>query len=736
MKVFVNFTKEDVPYQGQLVEILSQYGLEAKGSTKTHDTVELIGIARKLNAEAILVLNPLTLKNIVNDPKPSLMDWRGSVLPTSIPIVITNPLLHIKKTTTGKTLTHIDAKKLKNAPYINKFLYDYTICHIEEALIEAKHKLRMAAVLTVDIETNFHNQITSISFTPISIFGKIETTFVISLLPSFYTHESDLVLAWKVVKELCETGISKVFHNGVFDCFHLLRYHICVENYLWDTEYLWRAWHAELDKSLAKVCSYLLPDFLYWKHEAELSLLEYNAKDTINTARVFLHILYNAPQWVWINYAQLIPNVAPVLYTHFEGWLVDIDKKEEARQKAATEVNTELETLQEFIGSSTFNPGSPKQVSTLIYDILKAKKPARAKSESATGEVELKAVARQHPLFSLIVNKILKYRENKKAISTYYDAVLTENNRLLYSLNIDGTETTRMSCTASSLYTLKPGKKTYVKSNMGNLGTQLQNIPLYYKAALKADSGYLIGNVDKSQSEARCVGYLSKSKSLIEAIENPPEIAGVRDFYCYTGYKFFGFEFDKSHPLRQAVKKIIHGTNYLMYANTFIDSVSVEKLQLYKKLVGFRGSLFDFADKLLTLYHLTYPEVKEGWKEVVKEVSLTGKVVTPDGWTRIVEGDIVNDHSVLRSIVAHRPQHWSVWGINRAFWKLFYELQVPSKGEYRLKGQVHDSIAFQAKAEKIAYYMEETKRIMDIPQPCEYGIMRIPLDSTIGEYWK
>lgn len=110
-----------------------------------------------------------------------------------------------------------------------------------------------------------------------------------------------------------------------------------------------------------------------------------------------------------------------------------------------------------------------------------------------------------------------------------------------------------------------------------------------------APEGYLILEIDKSQSEARCTAYLSGDKDLIQALEDPPETAGIKDFYCYTGYKFFAVEFDKKHDLRQAVKKIIHGTNYMMGAMTFIDSAGVTKLQSYKKIVNFGGTLKSFA---------------------------------------------------------------------------------------------------------------------------------------------
>lgn len=725
MNIFANIAPDDLPLQGLLTQSLDAYGMKAKGSTKTYDLGTLLKTAHHLGVDAIFLTNVNTLKNIVSDPKPSLGDWRGSLITTSIPIVVSNPLAHINSIPTGKKIHQIDIHKLHKSPTTKKFLYNYTICTEYHHLVEAEEDTRRAAIIVIDIETTFKNKISSISFTCIKDNWTLGNTYVIQLNPWKHVNE-----AWQTVRNICSNPIAKAFHNGTFDCFHLLRFHVIVENYLWDTEYIWRCWHAELLKALDKIGSYILPDFYYWKYESEQSPLEYNAKDTINTARILLYILQYAPDWVWTNYAQLLPNIGPVLYTAFEGFLVDREKLKEARAKDQEILDNDLQVLRETIALPNFNPGSPKQVNALLYKCLKAKKPGRAKSESATGETELKAVARQHPLYALIVSKILSYREKKKAISTYYDAPLTDNDRLLYLLQLDGTETARMSCLASSLRILKPGKKTYVKTNMINLGTQIQNVPYYYKKALMADPEFKLINIDKSQSEARCVGYLSACKDLVDALEGP------NDFYCYTGYRFFGIEFDKKHPLRQAVKRIIHGTNYLMGVLTFIDAVGLEELQEYKKLLSYRGTLINFVKHLLQLYHITYPEVKEGWSQTKIEILNTGRLVTPDGWVRLVEGDIEKHHSILRSVVAHKAQHWSVWGINRAFWKIFYELQVPSNGEFRLKAQIHDSIVAQIKEERVDYYSKEMKRIMDIPQECEYGVMRIPLDTEIGDYWK
>jgi DNA polymerase I-like protein with 3'-5' exonuclease and polymerase domains len=104
--------------------------------------------------------------------------------------------------------------------------------------------------------------------------------------------------------------------------------------------------------------------------------------------------------------------------------------------------------------------------------------------------------------------------------------------------------------------------------------------------------------------------------------------------------------------------------------------------------------------------------------------------VTPDGWKRFFFRPSLN------AVVAHGPQHFSVRGINQAFVKLFFDLVLKSDGEFWLLTQVHDSIESQVVSDKVEEYKKRKLEIMDIPQPVGKRVLRIPLDTTVGKYWK
>lgn len=724
MQVFINLDSQDLTTRGLFISKVHAAGHSGKVSSRGYELMELLAVAKAAGAEAILCTNLATLSKVASTgDKSNLASWRGSRINTSIPILVLQPTAHIFSLPYGEWLLKNDLAKLSHIR-LPTFKYSYTICTDLLSINKAREVCAQAAIIVFDIETSRQNTITSVAFTCLGRQGQLEATFCIPLVG--WVTNKEVADAYIAIKDILEhPGSQKAAHNGVFDCFHLLRHHIAVANYLWDTEYLWWSWHAELEKSLAFISSVLLPDYYYWKAEGEYDPLGYNCKDTINTARCLVQLLGNMPAWAFKNYAKTFPCIGPTIAVAFEGYKVDIDKLEAAKTLALAEVESSKHNLQVMTATPKFNPGSWQQLQTLFYSVLGAKKPAR--TDAGTDATSLKKISLQHPLIAKFVGEVHKYRENAKAYNTYYCADLLDG-RVYYNIQIDGTETSRFSSSKSSLYS---GNKSKTNKDR-NYGLQIQNVPPYMRKALMADTGYKLGEVDKSQAEARCTAYLAQDALLIEDLETPG-----RDFYCYMAYRFFNLEIDKKHPLRQLVKKIVHGTNYMMQENTFIDSVGIEELQKYQQHIrGYeRVGLQELAKHLLSLYTTIYAGVPLWWKRSAAQVAAKGLIETPDGWVREVFGNPLNDASILRSIVAHQAQRLSVGVLNQVWWKAYYKYQIPSKGAFRLKAQIHDSIKFQALIPQFDYFMEGMIAMMDIPIKFPTSELRIPTDAKSGYYW-
>jgi DNA polymerase I-like protein with 3'-5' exonuclease and polymerase domains len=548
------------------------------------------------------------------------------------------------------------------------------------------------------------------------------------------------------MQEMNATDIPKCMHNGMYDCLHSIVYRAWPRNFCLDTMGMAHAQYVSLPKSLDFVASITLPDYRQWKQQAKEAsksgdirqYWEYNGRDTFNTARICLHYLRHLPVYARRNYATQFKLVYPSLYCGFEGFLIDNDKRKELRAAREIVVGKMLEELQIMADDkgdirakkpSGFNPGSYRQVQTYVYDILGAKDPKigfkkvdgkKQRIVRGTDEKNLSAVGEQHPILFAFTSRIISYRENSKAISTYFDFV-QKNGRMLYTINPFGTETNRMASSKSNFW----------------CGTQIQNIPYYAKEMLIADEGFILCEPDNSQSEARCTAYLAQDLNLITALETPG-----RDFYKSLGTLFFGMDYEKvTTEFRNLVlKKIVHGTNYMMGPDTFIVNAGIENLLFAANVLDVsigpdagQISMKAFATLLLEKYHEPFKRIRQWYAEVKNEIRTTSMLRSPLGHVRYFFGDIDKKHQIFASAVAHGPQNLSVSILNRGWWKQ-WQLQKREPEDFRMKAQIHDSAPFQYRKGREDIRAEAIE-CFNNPTEIHGRILKIPVDYKYGTDW-
>ena len=144
----------------------------------------------------------------------------------------------------------------------------------------------------------------------------------------------------------------------------------------------------------------------------------------------------------------------------------------------------------------------------------------------------------------------------------------------------------------------------------------------------------------------------------------------------------------------KVLKKIQHGTNYMMGADTFIDNCSVSILNFAAGFLGIslteqpkksnEMTLKQFAQMLLDSYHTPFPEVSQWWNKIRQEIATTHMLVSPTGHVRWFFGDPMKNHKVFRSGVAHQPQNLSVTKLNQGFLKVYHYMK-KYPGQVRLK---------------------------------------------------
>jgi DNA polymerase-1 len=744
LKILVNYDKALEGYKPVLAALLRSKGLQALSTSNVLTITQLQEIATKHQCEGILLANEDTLKNCINSSKKVTLDkYRGSRLNFTIPAIVSAPIDHLRIVRHGKWLWEQDLNKFRD---IKKKItqIDYKVCDTEEKLLEACAVLTSGLALSIDIETNLFNQITCIGFSTLTTqFGNKFTTvtYIIPLLgfnEEYWITDELYSLALECCRDICKSSIPKIMFNGGFDSFHLLRYNFDPVNFIIDVMGLAHSEYSETPKSLDFVASWRLYDYYYWKDEADEAsktkdlsrYWTYCARDAWNTLRIFLTYCKqeNRQTWTIPNYQQKFKVTYPYLYSKFEGCLISQEALKDNRKKAVTVRDKAENDLRVMAADPEFNPASPKQVGEILFDILGA---IPIKNKRTTGAQYLELIRTQHPILDTFVDALLDYREKAKAISTYFDFIQI-NGRMLYDLSQWSTDTSRSSCRQSSLRWWD-----IEENDVYNCGAQIQNIPSYAKNMIIADEGFVMGEADHNKAEARCVAYLSSCTAMIASLEDKS-----KDFYKVLATLFFGVKYEEvSKELRNdVVKRIVHGRNYLMGADTFITTATPKRLFIAMAMLGKSTSLKEFATWLLSLYNEPFPEVNEWYKEVKLEVLRTQKLKSVLGYTRYFFGDVLKDHKVYRNAVAHGPQNLNVMILDKSLWKVYQNLvlgKAPNTkmGEFRFKAQIHDSIFYQVIEDRKEFYNTLLLQLMSNPVEIKGKVMRIPIDISNGRTW-
>lgn len=713
-----------------LLSILKQHQLTGGISNKAYSLNDIQAKATDFGADAIVVSNPDTLERITGRATATLDAYRGSRFNFPVPVFIINPLEHIHTVPHGRWLLDRDFEKVKDCKKpAQKFQWKCadTLDGFSQLHSDAKSALMMA----FDVETNpSYRLITCVSFAMLMPDMSIKVWLIpfIDFTRCHYASDTMYGSALAVYQTVMALPCPKIAHNANYDATYGITYNAEPNNLVLDTMIMGWARYSEIDRDLGFVSSLYLYDHCQWKHEADaasaakdiMSYWAYCARDSWSTLRIMLQQLMltdDSSYWVY-NYRRTIRLIYPAIYCAFEGCLIDEPKRTELAKEARKDIDESERDLRIMADEPQFNIGSPLQVSRFLYDIIGATKP-KTKSKTGTGIAALNRIAMQHPLIARIVDLILSRRKKAKLESTYFHFELL-NGRALWSIDVSGTESGRMAS----------------KKSAWVVGLQIQNIPRKgLKDCFIPDPDFILVEIDKSKSEARIVAYSADCQKMIDALEDKE-----KDYYKVLFSMLFGIPYEEvtKDQRDKVMKRIIHGSNYLMEEETFIDTATPKELFNAMTLVKITHlSLKDFAKYLLELYHKPFPELRgKLYKEVFKEVRLTKHMTSVLGWTRRFFRMPIGYQAqkLLREAVAHLPQNLSVDLLNEDFWE-DYLLVLKYCGLYRLKGQIHDSRFKQIHKSILIEALTELKRRDDNQKPIiiHGREMRIPSEIKISD---
>ena len=670
----------------------------------------------------IIAVGPKALSLLTG--KDGIYRYRGSVMPcTLVEGLKVYPVIHPGNIIRGEgkyePIFIMDCKKALNDCETPDIIYPHHDIQI------IRHKIDAIALLQT------YSNISSPVVIDIETAGPRMTAYGWAINPQkAFVITADLLEDPSVLRAIghfTKSSTPKIFHNCLFDVFHnAFYYKILNKNIFFDTMIAQHSVYPTLPKSLA-FCASIYTKEPYWKDEGKEAMEElkhgklswenlyiYNGKDCCLTYEVYLALLQEIKDWgVEKVFKDTMDLVGPALYAQMRGILID-NKDNWAYTCASTrltrrntKITEKLEKIKEEIVGPV-NVNSPKQMAELIYglwDFPKPKgriiaEPQEEESGGTTGEKQLRSLARYPTPYQAAIGLLITLKKQKK-MSTFFNPNVDSDNHVRCSMKITGTYTGRLSTS---------------KSITGS-GANLQNQPKEAREVYIAEDGYIFGQSDLSQSEARIVAALCGDPVWLKEFD-------LKDLHTAVASLLFNTSPDKIIKWqRDIAKKIAHGTHYGMGPILLSEILGCTPKQAKQ-----------YRDRYLEIRY----KVVDWHKNVANKLVTERCIKTPFG--RIIQffGPITNNEGqnfskVHREAIAAEPQSISVSYINQGIIKCYNEIP-----EFDFRNQVHDSILFQLpdEADTIERVLKKMKELIEVDLTVNDITFRIPLNFELGYNWK
>ena len=379
-----------------------------------------------------------------------------------------------------------------------------------------------------------------------------------------------------------------------------------------------------------------------------------------------------------------------------EGINLDI----ELLKKYSIELNSELNENSKKINelsNTQFNISSPKQLGEVLFEKMNlVKKPKKTKSgQYSTSEETLQKLKGKHE----IIDFILDFREIKKLLSTYVDAlpeiIHPKTNRIHTTFNQSVASTGRLSS---------------VRPN-------LQNIPIRTKRGMKireafiAREGFSLIAADYSQIELRIMASLSKDQGMLDAFNN-----GI-DIHSATAAKVYKVDIEEvDRTMRSAAKSVNFGIIYGISAFGLSQNIGISRSE---------------SKQIIEQYFEEFPAVKEYMDLSIQKARDNEFVETLYGRRRYLK-DINSRNAVMRAAAERNAINAPIQGTAADIIKIAM-IDIANKiSKEKLKSkmilQIHDELLFDVAP-------NEGDILKSIIQKCMINAssLEVPLLVDIGE---
>ncbi len=417
----------------------------------------------------------------------------------------------------------------------------------------------------------------------------------------------------------------------------------------------------------------------------------YAAEDAVAT----FHLFYKLQKELESKHSYCIFTLARELEFPFIQVLIEMENNGIAINPTYFKVllerfSSELAQLEqeifEFAGS-VFNINSPKQLGSILFEVLGLKAQRQIKGGYSTDEKTLQILFDKHP----IIPKILDYREISKLKNTYVEPILKlhRKERIHTSFLQTGTATGRLSSKSPNL----------------------QNIPVRTEQGKLIRQGFVASNaqntllsIDYSQIELRLLAHFSLDPTLIAAFHSN------LDIHLQTAKIIFGEKL--AQEKRNVAKSINFGLIYGMGAHKLAQTLKIP---------------FKEAKAYIQSYFESFPTVKKFLKSKEEEIMRNGYSQTLLGHRRYFDFSNATEFmkaNYLREGINSIFQGSAADLIKMAMLKIHKEFQ---HTEVKMLLQVHDELIFELPKNGAQENALAISKIMNT-----IYTLHIPLQSSIS----
>lgn len=397
-----------------------------------------------------------------------------------------------------------------------------------------------------------------------------------------------------------------------------------------------------------------------------------------------------------------MPLISVLADMEITGVKIDTQQLKEYSRELTAQMNSIEQEAKKLAGDENINLSSPKQIGILLFEKLQVKPGMKksAKGNYSTDEQTLRELEDTHP----IIPKILEYRNYKKLLSTYIDAlpqlIDREDGKVHTSFNQSLTATGRLSSSSP---------------NLQNIPIRTERGKEIRKAFVPSAPEGCIVSADYSQIELRLMAHFSGDEELIHSFNSGTDV------HAATAAKLFKIPVNEvTDAERRKAKTVNFGIIYGISAFGLAERMEIGVKE---------------AKEFIDAYFKTYPGVSHYISDTIETAHKNGLVETLYGRRRYLR-DINSRNTNVRKFNERNAVNAPLQGsaadiIKIAMANVFRRLENEHLRS-KMVLQVHDELVFDV-------HPGEKDAVMKIAKEEMEGVakLKVPLivDCNYGKNW-